>query len=148
MRSNRVEYRTAAGVYYTTHDVKVPFCMPELYESKIINHRFHVDNDEGELGIGYDIIIGRDMMLQLGLTANFKRRVLQWDGATVNMKESRNLLGQSDLTKREMRKVVLQTAEPASTWEVTGRMVKILDSTYAKADLEQVVANARHINAK
>ena len=27
MRSNRVEYSTAAGVYCTTHDVKIPFCM-------------------------------------------------------------------------------------------------------------------------
>ena len=28
MRSNKVEYSTATGVYFTTHDVKVPFCMP------------------------------------------------------------------------------------------------------------------------
>ena len=49
--SNRVEYSTAAGMYCTTHDVKVPFCMPEFSGSKIINHRFHVDNDEGESGI-------------------------------------------------------------------------------------------------
>ena len=51
------------------------------------------------------MIIGRDLMVQLGLTANFKRQVLQWDGATVHMKEPRNLIGKSDLTKREMRKV-------------------------------------------
>ena len=73
MRSNRVEYSTAAGVYCTKHDVKVPFCTTELSGSKITNHRFHVDNDEGESGIGYDMIIGRDLMVQLGLTDNFKR---------------------------------------------------------------------------
>ena len=28
MQSNKVEYSTATGVYFTTHDVKVPFCMP------------------------------------------------------------------------------------------------------------------------
>ena len=38
MRSNKVEYSTAAGVYCTTHDVKVLFCMTELSSSKIINH--------------------------------------------------------------------------------------------------------------
>ena len=70
--------------------------MPELSGSKIINHRFHVDNDEGESGIGYYMIIGRDMMVQLGLTANFKRQVLQWDGTTINMNEFINLLGKSD----------------------------------------------------
>ena len=38
-----------------------------------------------------------------------------------------------------MSEVVMQTVEPASTWEATERMVKILDSTYAKAYLEHVV---------
>ena len=86
-------------------------------------------------------------MVQLGLTADFKRQVLQWYGATVNIKELRNFLGESDLTKREMREVVMQTEEPDSTWESTEIMVKILDSTYTRADLEQVV-NASHLNAE
>ena len=138
MRSNIVEYITAAGVYCTTHDLKVPFCMPELYGRKIINHLFHVDNDEGESVIVYDMIIGHDLMVQLGLMDDFKRQVLQWDGTNVHMKDSRNFLGQYNLTKREMREVVMQTAEPYSTRESPERMVKILDSTYEKADLKQV----------
>ena len=28
IHSNKVEYSTAEGPYCTTHDVKVPFCMP------------------------------------------------------------------------------------------------------------------------
>ena len=47
MRSNKVEYSTSDGVYCTTHDVKSPFCIPEFSIRKIINHLFHVDNDEG-----------------------------------------------------------------------------------------------------
>ena len=43
--------------------------MPEFYVSKIINHQFHVDNDEGESGIGNDMIIGRELMVQLALTS-------------------------------------------------------------------------------
>ena len=84
--------------------------MPELSGSKIINHCFHVDKDEGELGIGYDMIICRELMVQLGLTADFKCQVLQWDGATVHIKESINFLGQSDITKRKMGEVVMHTA--------------------------------------
>ena len=77
MRSNRVEYNTDTGVYCTTHDVKLPFCVPEFSGSKIINHRFQVDNYEGESGIGYDMIIGRDLMVQLVLTADFTHQVLK-----------------------------------------------------------------------
>ena len=81
--------------------------MPELSSSKIINHRFHVHNAKGESGIGYDTIIGRDLMVQLGPKTDFKRQILQWDGATVNMKEPSNFLGQSDQTKRKIREVVM-----------------------------------------
>ena len=136
IQSNRVEYCTAAGVHCTTHDAKVPFCMTEFSGIKIINHRFHVDNDEVESGIGQEMIIGCDLIVQLGLTSDFKCQVLQWGGTTVDMKEPSSLLGQSGLTKREMREVVMQTAEPASTGEATEGMVKILDNTYEKADLK------------
>ena len=94
------------------------------------------------------MIIGRDLMIQLGLIDDFKQQVLQWDGATVHMKEPRNLLGQSDLTKRKICEVAIQTAEPASNREATERMVKILENNYAKSDLENVVGNASHLNAE
>ena len=52
------------------------------------------------------------------------------------MKEPSGLLGQTDLTKRDMRKVVMQNAEPASTRETTEKMFKILKSTYTKAEID------------
>ena len=73
MRYNKVEYSTAAGVYFATHDVKVHFFMLEFSSSKIINHRFHVGKGKGELRIGYDMIICRDLMVQKSFTANFNR---------------------------------------------------------------------------
>ena len=102
MHSNRVEYSTADGVYCTMTEVKLPFCMTEFYSSKIINHRFHVDNNKGKSGKGYEMIIGRDLMVQLGLTAKFKRQVIQWGGATAHTKVTIRFLGKSNLTKRDM----------------------------------------------
>ena len=122
--------------------------MPFFSSSKIIQHHFHVNNDKGELGIGYDMIIGRDLMLQLGLSNDFKCQVLQWDGVNVPMKEPSGLLGQSDLTSSEMCEVVMKTSEPFSTREATDRLVKIIDSTYVKADLKQVANNTTHMNAE
>ena len=148
MPSNKVEYGTAAGVYCKTHDVKVHFCMPEFYSSKIINHCFHVDNDKDESVIGYDTIVVNDLNVQLGLTADFKRQVLQWDGATVYMKEPSGLLGKYDINKRDIREVVMHTAEPDSTREATEKMVKILDSTYEKACLKQVADNSTQMNSE
>ena len=115
MRSNKVIYSTSTWWYCTKHDVKVPFLMPEFSSRRIILHRFHVNKNEGESSIVYYIIICRDMMVQLCPSANFRRQFLQWDGATLPMKEPSGLIGKSDSSKRKMRKVVMHTAEPGST---------------------------------
>ena len=60
--------------------------MPYFSISKIINHQFNVDNEKGELGIGYEMIICHNLMVKIGLYDDFKIQVLQWDGATVHMK--------------------------------------------------------------
>ena len=65
MRSNKVECSKVTGLYCKAHGVKVPFFMPEFSIRKIIFHHFHVDNNEGESVIEYDMIIGRDLMLHL-----------------------------------------------------------------------------------
>ena len=62
------------------------------------------------------------------------------------MKDPSNFLGKSYLTKGEMRKVVMQTPEPASTWEATEWMVKILNITYENEYLKQVADNSRQLN--
>ena len=111
-------------MYCTTHNVKVPFCMPQFSSSKIINHRFYVDNYKGELGIVYDMIICSDLMVQLGLTGDFKRQFLQWDCATLHMKEPSSFLGKYNLTKRKMRELVIHTEEPDSTQEATEKWLK------------------------
>ena len=64
------------------------------------------------------------------------------------MKEPRGLLGKSDLTSREMREVVMHTAEPFSTREATEALLKILGSAYAKENLKQVANNANQLNAE
>ena len=79
----------------------------------------NIIRNKGDSGIGYDMIICHDLMVQLGLMSNFKSQVIQWDGATVHMKEPIGLLRQYDLTKRNMRKEVIQTTEPSSTREAT-----------------------------
>ena len=121
-----MEYITAAGMYCTTNDVKVPFRIPEFSKNNIIPHKFHVDNNEGESGIGYDMIIGRDLMVQVGFSDNFKRQLLQWDGDIVLMKKPSVLLGQIYITSREMSEVVIQNAESVSTVEATVRFIKPL----------------------
>ena len=64
------------------------------------------------------------------------------------MKEPTGLLSQTYLTSSEMCKVVMQAAEPVSTREATDSMVNIIDSTYAKSELEHLASNATPVNAE
>ena len=89
--------------------------MSELSSRNKIKHYYHINSNKVESGIGYDMIIGCDLMVQLGVTDDFKRQVLLWDGNTVHMKEPSSLLGKSYLTKCKIHEVVMQTSEPAST---------------------------------
>ena len=88
------------------------------------------------------MIIFLDLIVKLGLLTDFKCQFLQLGGVTVPIKEPSVLLGQIDLTSREIREVVIQTAEPVSTRKANDRLVKILNGTYVKEYLEQVAANA------
>ena len=83
-----IKYNIVKSLTYTARCMtsKCPFCMLDFSSRKIINHYFHVNNDRGKSGIDYDMIICCDMMVQIGLTSKFKHKVLQWDGATVHMK--------------------------------------------------------------
>ena len=83
--------------------------MPELSSSKILSHRFRFDEYEVRSGIRYDMIIGCNLMVQLGLFADFKRQFLQWDGVTIPMRYPISLLGKTDLTSFEVRDVVMHT---------------------------------------
>ena len=94
------------------------------------------------------MIIGRELMVQLGLLSNFKSQVLQWYGVTMTMKEPIGLLDKSDLTSCEMSEVVIQTAEPVSIREATERLVKTLEINCAEADLKQVTNNVTHMNSE
>ena len=49
------------------------------------------------------MIIGHDVMVQLGLLSDFKRQVLKLDGVPVPMKEPGGLIEKLDLTSHKMR---------------------------------------------
>ena len=62
--------------------------MTKFYSIKIITHIFHIDNEDGDIGIGYEIIIGQDLMVQLGKIDGFRNNFTKWDVTAVPMNKS------------------------------------------------------------
>ena len=65
------------------YDIKIHFTMPEFSSSKVIRHQFHVDQSTNEENLGYDVILGRDIMTKLGLVTDFGKRKLIWDQMSI-----------------------------------------------------------------
>ena len=67
-------YDTAGGDFAPTHKVKIDFSFPEFSTSKIITHEFRIDNANQHRrygSIGYDMVIGRDLLHSLGINDEF-----------------------------------------------------------------------------
>ena len=88
-------------------------------------HHIHVDNVQGDEGIGYDMDIVHDLMVQLGMKSDFENQGLEQDDTVVPMKDPVNLIGQTNLAKRDMREVDFLTEETDSNIEVTEIVLKV-----------------------
>ena len=108
-------------------------------------HYFHIDNNKGDPVIGYDMIIGIDMMVQIGLTAAFKDQLLQWDGSVLPMKEQSILIGQKRFSNYQYAQGENTDCINSPPPKATEIMINNIVITYTKVDLEQVVANETHI---
>ena len=146
LRYNKVEYNTAYWLYKNTHDVKVPFSMPEFSNRKIITHCFHIENAQSGTGIVYEMIIVCELMEQIFLKASFGSQILEWGKTEITTKYPDNFLVQPDLTKCYMGNMVIDNSEPYSTRQTTERVVKIFNSTYARYNLDKVAAAASKLD--
>jgi len=57
--------------------------LPELSETKLIKWNMHIVNSKA---MNYDIIIGRDMLEELGIIIDFKSKQITWDEISVPMR--------------------------------------------------------------
>jgi hypothetical protein len=119
-------WKTVAGPITTTQRCTVEMYLPEFFRHKKITWTFHLANS-----IGYDMIVGRDLLDELGMTLDFKNHIMTWDSAEVPMKDPQNLH--------------IHIPEENLSTEMD-RIHKILDAKYAPANLEQLVNQCTHLH--
>ena len=148
MRKKRTSYKVAGGEFQTKYEAKVGFSLTEFSHNSIIRHRFAIDDGYGDEGIGYDMIIGQDLCNLLGININYEDCTIEMDGMAVAMKDSSFPIRGGKSNKARINKIFSQSAKPKATAEATDRIMRILDSNYHKADLNQVVAKASLLNTE
>lgn len=136
-----VGWNTPAGVFKTKNKSSLKFKLDEFSSSKQIKWVFNVAAKCHD--IGYDMIIGLDLLTELGLIIDFDKKTMSWAEATIEMHSNND-----DIHLKGSREFAcLGVDEPASTVAMTNRATCILDVEYTKADLPKIVEECTHLDA-
>ena len=84
-------WKTKAGNFKTNAKVKAKFIMPEFYANGDIEWTVHVDNSSRKES-NYDMIIGRDLLHELGIDLLFSQGKMQWEGSSIPMRNPETML--------------------------------------------------------
>src|SRR5688500_18776609 len=125
-------WSTKAGSFRTTKTCKLNFTLPAFHEHKNISWTAFVDETD-KLFSRYDMIIGKDLLDELGMNFLFSTNLMEWDNASTPMLDP-DLFDQEDLD--ELANEMLYMHDPDTT--KTERIQEILDAKYCKADLEKL----------
>jgi hypothetical protein len=88
--SKSTNWTTKAGTFKTDRKGKCQFTLPEFHEGKDISWNMYVNESDARLN-SYDMIIGRDLLHELGIDLLFSLGVIKWDNATVPMRDPSQL---------------------------------------------------------
>ena len=119
----RTTWTTLAGQFETNKRTQVIFKLNEFDKQVTVKHEFTVCKQPSN----YNMIIGVDLMTELGIILDFKNCEMHWSHRTVSMKGR-------DAT----RQTSYQVNDSDSVIDATERMKRILDAKYEPANLEEV----------
>ena len=116
-------WTTPNGNLSTSTKCQGTFMIPEFHDDRVIEWDLHTTSTLG----AYDMIIGRDILSDLGFKFDFTTNEVEWDGISIPMKDS-------DKSEQEN----FHIPDPDALEESAERLKKILDAKYVPADLRKV----------
>ena len=124
-------FTTMSGSYECTERVTTQLSLPELHDDRLIEWDFHLADDLGN----YDMIIGRDLLQELGLVIDFKAMEVEWDDARMPMKDINATAATS-----------YHVHERGHVDEMSDRVKEILDAKYEKANARSIAREQTHLS--
>ena len=128
------------GTFKTNKICSIIFNMSLFHKHRDITWTAHVD-ESPRYHSKYDLIIGQDLLKELGTDLNFFNCSMHWNNAEVPIEEPMRL-NEENINKFE--KELFLPSEPETT-DAT-RKQHILDTKYSKADLDVLVEKIGEIN--
>jgi len=129
-------WNTGAGNFTTTAVAKTRMQFPQLSDTMTMTVNMHVTKS---ISPRYDMIIGCDMMQELGIMLDFKDGLIRWNHMQVAMTDMDNLPTYNDYH------FATGIKEPKVAAEAVARVSQILDAKYAPVTPEQILDNSAHL---
>jgi hypothetical protein len=89
--TKRVTWTTVGGEFSTKRQALLDFSFPELAPNKKITWIMHVDDKTSREKALYDMIIGMNLMTEIGITVDTIDKVIRWEGNIVPLKTKTTL---------------------------------------------------------
>jgi hypothetical protein len=102
---------------------------------------FHVDSHTKSSSAGYDMIIGRDFLFNLGIDIKFSSGTLKWEDTKILMPEFGALHDWQNAYH-----CYYVNVDVVATKQLTKQAVQILDSKYEAMDVSKVVVEQAGLN--
>ena len=135
VQTNTSNWTTKAGTFKTNKQCKVELMLPELHKDKVITWMMHVDESNSSFH-KYDIIIGRDLLQELGIDLKFSDHTIHWDNASAPMRAA-------DILQQDSVDSISETLfEEIIDEDVIQRMT---EAKYSPADLPAEVNKNSHL---
>jgi hypothetical protein len=124
----------------------VTFSFPEfnLKKQMCYSWAFHV-NDRSESSSTYDMIMGQDLLVELGIIMIFNDYTVTWHTDTIPMKD-RDTCTLSSV--EALIEVYLSTNQPQTLRDEYSRATKILDAEYKPASLDDVIKTCENLHVE
>ena len=108
---------------------------------KTITWVMHVDRSTDKEHALYDMIIGMDLMCELGLYVNTETLEVVWEGNTCP------LMAHGELQDKEAVNRIYHYAVNPTLMEAEQRQARILDADYSKVDIDHYCDELKHLTS-
>ena len=136
----RTKWKTLGGIFTTKYQSLIDFKFPELNQNKTITWAVHVDEKTSSKEASYDMIIGMDLMCEIGLQIDCQDKSIKWDGHEIPMKP-RKLLQDAEV----MHMLYQAATTPEALVDAELRQNRILDADYSKIEIDPFVQELNHL---
>ena len=134
-------WKTMGGKFVTRKVAVIKFSLPEFSPNRTITWTAHVDDHTDRKRAQYDLIIGNDLLGEIGMDLCFSTGEIKWDTESVPMK-NRGLVSDQKAVKLLYHTLV----QPPIIMEAEERHRRILDADYSKVNIDEYVANIDHLS--